>query len=84
MAATADSAAWCHHGTLTRSQECLRFLRDDELREETGRRAREHALQSFALDSCIDAFREWYEIAVNLRVAPATSDDVAYVAGMAS
>jgi glycosyltransferase involved in cell wall biosynthesis len=66
------------------AQECLRFLTDDALREETGRRAREHALQSFALDSCIDAFRQWYEIAVDLRVAPATSDDLAYVAGMAS
>ncbi|MEB8326795.1 GT4 family glycosyltransferase PelF [Dietzia kunjamensis] len=66
------------------AQECLRFLTDDALREETGRRAREHALQSFALDSCIDAFREWYEIAVDLHVAPSTSDDLAYVAGMAS
>ena len=46
------------------AQECLRFLRDDTLREQTGMRARDHALRSFALNSCVEAFRAWYGIAV--------------------
>lgn len=66
------------------ARECLRFLRDDRLREETGRRAREHSLQSFALDHCIDAFRGWYEIAIDLHGARYTGDTLDYVAGVAS
>lgn len=66
------------------ARECLRFLTDDRLREETGRRAREHALRSFALDSCIGAFRSWYETAAHLHGARYTADTLDYVTGVAS
>lgn len=47
-------------------RECLRLLLDDELRTETSRRAREHALHRFNLVTCVDRFRGWYDVAVDM------------------
>ncbi|WP_314036795.1 DUF3492 domain-containing protein [Dietzia sp. CH92] len=66
------------------ADECLRYLLDDELREQTGRRAREHAIGSFALDDCISAFRGWYEIAVGPHAHHVTGGALPYLAGVAS
>ena len=46
--------------------ECLRLLTDDTTRHEMTRRAREHAVESFALSTCIDRFRGWYQVATGI------------------
>lgn len=47
-------------------RECLRLLLDDEVRTATSRRAREHALSSFNLTTCVDRFRGWYDLAAGV------------------
>ncbi|MCT1863036.1 GT4 family glycosyltransferase PelF [Dietzia cinnamea] len=66
------------------AEECLRFLTDDRLREQTGQRGREHALESFALSSCIDTFRGWYEIAAGIHSDHFTGGALEYIASVAS
>lgn len=48
------------------AQACLQLLTDDIERHEVSRRAREHALRSFALSTCIDRFRGWYLVAAGI------------------
>ena len=66
------------------AEECLRFLTDDRLREQTGRRGREHALESFALRSCIDNFRGWYEIAAGTHSDHFTGGALEFIPSVAS
>jgi len=48
-------------------EECLRLLTDDDTRRAVVQRAREQALESFALTTCIDRFRGWYQVATGIQ-----------------
>lgn len=65
-------------------RECLRLLLDDELRLATSRRAREHALNSFTLTTCVSRFRDWYDIATEMPDLLLDRDSTAFVTEMAS
>lgn len=64
--------------------ECLRLLRNHEERAAVSRRARDHALSSFALSTCVDAFRGWYELALGTAVDLYTASPSGYMTDLAS